>query len=116
MAENKSSTDATQENHHDGIAASDRPGAADNSELERILKINLPVIVHLAQRSLPVARIMDFAAGGMIEFDKPVDEDMDLMINNKCIGKGQVVRVGGNYGLRITRIASIADTILALGS
>ncbi len=116
MAENKGPTDARQEDHHDGAAASGRPAASDNSELQRILKINLPVIVRLAQRNLSVARIMDFAAGGIIEFDKPVAQDMDLMINNKCIGKGQVVKAGGNYGLRITRIGSIADTILALGS
>ncbi len=55
------------------------------------------------------------ANSAIVEFDKPSDSELELLINNKCIGLGQAVKVGENFGLRITRIGSLHDRITALG-
>jgi hypothetical protein len=36
-------------------------------------------------------------------------------VNNKSIGKGQAVKVGENFGIKITSIGSVKDTIRKLG-
>ena len=42
--------------------------------------------------------------GAIIEFVKSSSEPLELMINNKVIAHGETVKVGENFGLRITRI------------
>jgi flagellar motor switch protein FliN len=81
----------------------------------RILRLQVPVIVRLAERTMPLAEIVNLSSGAILEFDKPAEAELDLMINNKCIGQGQAVKVGENFGLRITAIGSVRDRIVALG-
>jgi len=87
----------------------------DIPELQRILKLQVPVIVRLAEKTMRVSDILDMNPGIIIEFDKTVDEPLDLMINNKCIGKGQTVKIGENFGLKITKITSLGQIIQAMG-
>ncbi len=87
----------------------------DIPELQRILKLQVPIIVRLAEKPMRVAEILDMNPGIIIEFDKTVDEPLDLMINNKCIGHGQTVKVGENFGLKVTKITSLGQIIQAMG-
>ena len=90
-------------------------GAAGRPEdVSRILNIEVPVIVQLAQRTMPLSKILSLSTGAIIEFDKPVDTELDLMINNKQVGRGQAVKVGENFGLRLTATGSVRARIQAL--
>ena len=40
---------------------------------------------------------------------------LNLMVNNKVIGLGQAVKVGENFGIKITRIESAQERISAMG-
>jgi len=86
-----------------------------DGDLKRILQLEVPIIVRLAERMMPLADILALTAGTVIEFEKDADEELELMINNKCIGKGVAVKVGENFGLRVTYIGPVAETIKAMG-
>ena len=73
------------------------------------------MIVRLAHRKMRVKAIMQFATGSIIEFDKPADGELDLMINNEVVGRGQAVKVGENFGLRVLRVLSLEEKIELLG-
>ena len=81
----------------------------------RLLYIEVPVIVRLARTTMPLGDIVSLSTGAIIEFDKPSDSQLDLMINNKCIGQGQAVKVGENFGLRVNSIGSVRERIKAMG-
>lgn len=59
---------------------------ARKPNIERILKLEVPVIVRLAERVMPLLDVVNLCTGAIIEFEKPSDSELDLMINNKCIG------------------------------
>jgi flagellar motor switch protein FliN/FliY len=84
-------------------------------ELARILRLHVPVIVKLAERKLLLSEVMRLGAGAIIEFSKHSDEPLELMINNKPIGVGETVKIGENFGLRITQIGDVKQLIAALG-
>jgi flagellar motor switch protein FliN len=84
-------------------------------ELQRILRLQVPVIVKLADRKLNVNEVMRLGAGAIIEFFKRNDEPLELLINNKVIGLGEAVKVGENFGLRITQIGDVKQIIATLG-
>ena len=84
-------------------------------ELDRILKVSVPVIVKLAEQDMPVSRVLGIAVGSIIEFDRAFDAELDLLVGNQPIGIGQAVKVGENFGLRITEMGDIDERIKALG-
>ena len=92
-----------------------RPAPPPDPALARILKLEVPVIVLLAENQMPLSEIMNLSTGAIIEFDKSFDSELDLMANNMCIGRGVAVKVSENFGLRITHIGSLRDRIQALG-
>lgn len=89
--------------------------ALNQDELQRILKLEVPVIVKLAERKLLLSEVMRLGVGAIIEFIKSNDEPLQLLINNKPIGVGEAVKVGENFGLRITQIGDIKQIIQSLG-
>ena len=93
------------------------PRAKPNQrEVSRILKLSVPVIVVLAEREMTVESILQITVGTIIEFDVPFDAEFPLRVSNQTIGRGQAVKVGENFGLRITRIDSVSHRIDALGN
>jgi flagellar motor switch protein FliN/FliY len=82
--------------------------------LEKILGITLPVSVVVAQRSLKIEEVLAFVPGTVLEFEKPSDTYLDLMVSEKTIGCGEAVRVGERFGLRLIQIGSPAETIMKL--
>ena len=85
-------------------------------ELKRILRLEVPVIVKLAERKLMLSEVLRLGVGAIIEFVKSSDEPLELMINNKTIAVGETVKVGENFGLRITQVGDLKQVIKSLGS
>lgn len=86
------------------------------AEIQRILRTRVPVIVQLARRPMPVRSIRQLAPGVIIEFVKPVEADLDLLVNNRQIGAGGCVKIGEHFGLRLTQVVSQTERIESLGS
>lgn len=85
------------------------------SELKRILQLQVPVIVKLAERKLALSEVMRLGVGAIIEFFKSSNEPLELMINNKTIAIGEAVKVGENFGLRIKQVGDLQQLIESLG-
>jgi len=86
-----------------------------NKGLDRIMRLKVPVIVKLAERKLLLSEVMRLGVGAIIEFVKSSNEPLELLINNKAIGVGETVKVGENFGLRITRIGDMKQVVQSLG-
>jgi flagellar motor switch protein FliN/FliY len=85
-------------------------------ELKRILRLQVPVIVKLAERKLTMVEVLRLGNGSIIEFFKSNDQPLELLINNKTIAVGETVKVGENFGLRITQIGDIRQIIEAMNA
>ena len=92
------------------------PKPTTPAELQRILRLEVPVIVKLAERRLMLSEVMRLGTGAIIEFFKSSDEPLELLINNKVIGVGETVKVGENFGLRITQIGDVRELIQSMGA
>lgn len=87
----------------------------EQGDLGRILRLEVPVIVKLAERKLMLSEVLRLGTGAIIEFFKRSDEPLELLINNKTIGVGETVKVGENFGLRLTQIGDLKQLIQAMG-
>ena len=60
-----------------------------------ILDLEVPLIVQIAARSMPVKDVVALEPGAIIEFPRSADEDLEILINNKAVGQGVVFAVRG---------------------
>lgn len=91
-------------------------GGSVPPHVARLLRIRVPLIVQLARQALAVSQIRKLSSGTILEFERDVDRPCDLLVNNRPIGVGEVVRVGENFGLRVTEIRDAAARIRSLGN
>ena len=83
--------------------------------IDAILSLEVPVIVQISERTMPVEDVMSMAPGSIIELPKAADQDLDILVNNKAIGTGTAVKVGENFGVRVSFIGDVSQRISAMG-
>jgi flagellar motor switch protein FliN/FliY len=93
-----------------------KPDDGGPGDLSRILRLEVPVIVKLAERKILLSEVLRLGTGAIVEFFKRSDEPLELLVNNKTIGVGETVKVGENFGLRITQIGDMKQLIEAMGA
>jgi flagellar motor switch protein FliN len=69
-----------------------------------LLRIQVPVVVTLAQKRQPLGRVIELGPGSIIHFDKSCEEMLDLEVGGLPVAHGEAVKVGDKFGLRITSI------------
>ncbi len=97
-----------------GLVDAAGPWDPNGQRVRRILQIEVPLMVVLAQRKMAVGDILNLCIGSIIEFDKPSDEQLELMVNNRSVAFGSAVKVGENFGLRVLQIGDVKTRIDAL--
>ncbi|MDX2114786.1 MAG: FliM/FliN family flagellar motor switch protein [Planctomycetota bacterium] len=84
--------------------------------LERILSLEVPLIVLLGERQLPLGDVIQLVPGAIVELPKNATEELELLVNNKVIGTGVAVKVGENFGLRLSHVGDARDRIGAMSA
>lgn len=84
------------------------------ARLTSILKLEVPLIVVIGSREMAVKEVMNLAPGAILELPKLADEELEILVNNKPVGLGTAVKVGENFGIRVTYVGDLKDRIQAL--
>ena len=93
---------------------SDKNGSP--ATVEQILGVKMPIIVRVAEKTMNIEEVLKISIGSIISFDKDAYQHIELMVNNSVIGLGQPVKIAENFGLRVTQIGELAETIKSLGN
>jgi flagellar motor switch protein FliN/FliY len=85
------------------------------ADLRSILSLEVPIIVLLGERKMTTAEVVSLIPGSIIELTKKVDEELTLLVNNRPLATGTAVKVGENFGLRLSVVGDLKDRIQAMG-
>jgi flagellar motor switch protein FliN len=95
---------------------SEIPRAAEPSRAAPLLMgVKLPIRVLLGRTQLCLRDISELGTGAVVELDCSPDDPVEIIVNDRVIAHGEVVVVSGNYGVRITKIASRGENAEAEG-
>ena len=76
-----------------------------------LLDVALPVNVSFGKTSLQIREVLKLNTGSIVELNRFVAEPVEVVVNNCIIARGEVVVVDGNYGVRVTHLASREDRL-----
>jgi flagellar motor switch protein FliN/FliY len=82
--------------------------------LEMIFDVPVSVSAELGRSVIKIKDLLNISPGYVVELDRIAGEPIDLMVNGVLIGKGDVVVVNENFGLRITEIVCTEERIKKL--
>ncbi|WP_024953881.1 flagellar motor switch protein FliN [Sulfurospirillum arcachonense] len=71
---------------------------------ESLVDINVDFIAELGTTSLSIRDLLKLDKGSVIDLEKPAGESVELFVNNKIFGKGEVMVYEKNLAIRINEI------------
>jgi flagellar motor switch protein FliN/FliY len=90
-----------------------QPGA--DRRLEAVLDVDLPLVVRFGVTSLPLRTLVGLGSGSMVDLNRAPDDPVELLVGERVIARGEVVVVGGQYGVRITELTNDARSMAPVG-
>lgn len=74
-----------------GVAA---PKPADGGQgIDAMLNVGLNVQIVLGQTRMPIAQLLKLSRGSIIELDKSIGQPVEVMINERLVARGDLVRL-----------------------
>ena len=71
-----------------------------------LMDVELEVSLRFGSKEMPLGEILDLGPGDVVQLDRNVTDPVDLIVGDKIVARGEVVLVNGNFGLRVTEVAS----------
>ena len=85
--------------------------SGETHNLDFLLDIPLEVTVELGRTSLIINNLLQLTQGSVVELNKAAADTVEIYVNQKLLGKGEVIIVNERFGVRITEIISQAERI-----
>jgi flagellar motor switch protein FliN/FliY len=82
------------------------PAGADRLKipLDYLNDVKVTITVELGSTTMKVRDILQLSEGSVVELDRPAGDTVEVLINDQPLARGEVVVLGGNFGVRIESI------------
>ena len=81
-------------------------GLAAGRNYRLLADIPLRLSVEVGSTSLKLAELMDLSEGSVVELDRQANELLDILVNGTLVARGEVVTVGGKFGIRVVDVVA----------
>jgi flagellar motor switch protein FliN/FliY len=79
--------------------------------IEMLLHIPVELSVVLGEAKMLINDLVQLGQGSIIELNKLAGQRMDMLVNDRLLGKGEVVVINEHFGVKLTEIISPQDRI-----
>lgn len=92
-----------------------KTSSSGERNLDFLLDLPLKVTVELGRNTMLIDKMLQLTQGSVIELEKAAGEPVEIFVNDKLLGKGEVIVVNDRFGVRLTEIISQVDRIKNIG-
>ncbi|MCB1176794.1 MAG: flagellar motor switch protein FliN [Leptospiraceae bacterium] len=89
-------------------------GMGNTSNLNLLMDVTLSLTVELGRTNMLIKDVLALTEGTVVELDKAIGEDLDLLANGKLIGRGKIIVIDDYYGVQITHIINPMERLSLL--
>lgn len=80
-----------------------------SNTLGALMDVSMPIIIEIGRTTMTVNEVLDVGVGSVIQLDRMVGEPVDIFVSDRKLGEGEVVVIGEQFGVRITRLVGAAQ-------
>ncbi|HOW53351.1 MAG TPA: flagellar motor switch protein FliN [Syntrophorhabdaceae bacterium] len=98
------------------------PGPVANESAKRfemnidsLLDISVEISVEIGRTKLTIGELLALTKGSIVELNKIAGESIDIYVNDKLLGKGEIVLVNERLGVRVMEILTPKERVQELG-
>lgn len=81
-----------------------QPSSKGEEKLELLMDVELDVVLRFGGRNILLKEILDLGPGSVVELDRTIQDEADLLLDGRLVARGEVVVVDRNFGIRITEV------------
>jgi flagellar motor switch protein FliN/FliY len=90
------------------------PVLPQTTPVDRLRDLPVPIIVKLAEKRIEVGQLLAIGPGAIITFEKSCEDLLDLYVNNRLYCRGEAVKIGEKFGIKICQVGSTEERISAV--
>lgn len=79
-----------------------------DERLEAVLDVSLPLVARFGHTTMPMRALAALGPGAIVDLDRAPEDPVELLVGGRVVAKGEVVIIGGNYGVRILEVIGAA--------
>jgi flagellar motor switch protein FliN len=89
---------------------------AGNAELnlDSLLDVPIDISVEIGRTKMTIGELLSLSKGSIVELKKTAGESVDIYVNGKLLGKGEVVVVNERLGVRVVKIVAPLERVQKL--
>lgn len=80
---------------------------ADETSLDILLDITMPITVNLGKVEVPFKRLLQLGPGSVLQLDKTIGQPAELCVQGIKFATGDIVVVDGCYAVRMKEVLGI---------
>ncbi len=90
-------------------------GSKNEMSMESLLDIPVEISVEIGRTSMNIGELLSLARGSVVELNRLAGESADIYVNNKLVGKGEIVVANERLGIRVLEIITPKERVQKLG-
>lgn len=81
----------------------------EERSIEMLNGVSMDVTVEIGRTRLTVKELLSLVPGTVLELDRPAGAPADLLVNGRLVGRGEIVVLDEEFGLRVTEVVEQDD-------
>jgi flagellar motor switch protein FliN len=82
--------------------------------MDNLLDVPVEISVEIGRTKMAIGELLSLSKGSIIELNKVAGESVDIYVNGKLLGKGEIVVVNERLGVRIMDIVTPKERVQKL--
>ena len=92
------------------------PENVTNAELnlDSLLDVPIDISVEIGRTKMTIGELLSLSKGSIVELKRTAGEAVDIYVNGKLLGKGEVIVVNERLGVRVVKIIAPVERVQKL--
>lgn len=90
------------------------PAAPKSKTYDLLLDVELPVSISFGRAQVALKDVIKLTTGSIVDLNRDIADPVEVIVNNCVIARGEVVVIGGNFGVRIQHVISRQERLRTL--
>ncbi len=83
--------------------------------IDSLLDVSVEISVEIGRTKLTIGELLSLSKGSVVELNRIAGESVDIFVNEKLLGKGEIVLINERLGVRVLEILAPKERVKELG-